>query len=173
MTNASKYGYKKTLPYSCGVVVGVSAVISVCACFSALMYDLVPTIEPVMRFVGAAYILWLAWSVWSDKPKSSKRSFTDTTSFQAGVFLQFVNVKCFLYALTTMSSFVLPYHRELLPIAGCILVMVALCFVCCNCWALFGSAFERIFKSHSKVLNAVMALLLVYCAATMLIDIWR
>ena len=38
--------------------------------------------------------------------------------------------------------------------------------------ALFGAVFEKFFKKYSKVVNAVMALLLVYCAVTMVMDIW-
>ena len=40
-------------------------------------------------------------------------------------------------------------------------------------WALFGAVFERFLKRYSKVTNAVMALLLVYCAVTMLLDLFR
>lgn len=45
-------------------------------------------------------------------------------------------------------------------------------FLCTLLWAVFGAVFERFFKRWSKVVNAVMALLLVYCAATMLAELW-
>lgn len=45
-------------------------------------------------------------------------------------------------------------------------------FLCTLLWALFGAVFEKFFKKYSKIVNAVMALLLVYCAVTMVLDIW-
>ncbi|MEA5151616.1 MAG: LysE family transporter [Oscillospiraceae bacterium] len=168
MTNAGKYGFKKALPFNLGVFFGVFILVSCCAAFSSLLYSFMPSIEPVMRCVGAAYILYLAWKVWRDKPASGRGALAQTNTFSAAIALQFVNVKAMLYGLTTMSSFVLPYYRGFWQLAGFSAVMAAQSLIGVSCWALFGSVFERLFKRHGKVINAVMALLLVYCAASML-----
>ena len=145
MTNASKHGFKGAVPYNCGVFFGVMVVVSCCALFSSMLYNLLPTVEPYMRCVGAAYILWLAWNVWLDKPKKSKLSLTDTTKFHSGVLMQFINVKCYLFALTTMSSFVLPYYKAAGAIMFFVFIMAFMCLVGACMWALFGSAFEGFF----------------------------
>ncbi len=106
MTNASKYGMKKAFPFNIGVFLGFLCVLSACAVFSSLLYDLIPSVKPFMLCVGAAYILWLAWTVWRDKPHAeAKGPFSQTNTVLAGAVLQFVNVKCILYGITAMSSF--------------------------------------------------------------------
>jgi hypothetical protein len=32
------------------------------------------------------------------------------------------------------------------------------------CWSLFGSIFSMLFSKHGKILNIIMAVLLLYCA---------
>ncbi|NLD83759.1 MAG: lysine transporter LysE, partial [Clostridiales bacterium] len=84
-----------------------------------------------------------------------------------GMLLQFVNVKCFLYGITALSSFVLPYYSSPLAVALFVVLLSVIGFVSTVCWALFGAAFERFFQRHARLLNAAMALLLVWSAWTM------
>lgn len=173
MSNAGKYGIKKAFPFNVGVFLGFLCVLCGCAVFSTLLYDLIPSITPVMLCIGAAYILWLAWSIWRDKPHAEKKGLAQTNTVFSGIVLQFVNVKCILYGITAMSSFILPHYHSVVAIAGFVVLLAFVGFVATCCWALFGAVFERLFKRYAKVLNAVMALLLVYCAATMIWDIFR
>ncbi len=171
MANAGKYGLKKSFPFNLGILAGFLLVMSCCAVFSTLLYDLIPAIEPVMLAGGAAYILWLAWTVWRDKPHSEKKGIGRTNSFVTGMALQFINVKVILYGITAMSSFILPYYRDIADVFQFAVLLSVVGFASTCCWAVFGAAFERFFKKYSKILNAVMALALVYCAVTMLMDI--
>lgn len=173
MSNASNHGLKKTLPFVLGAVSGFFIVISISAVFTTLLYNIIPAIEPYMLAVGAAYILWLAWTVWRSKPHEAKTGLAAVNSYGSGVLLQFVNVKGILYAITVLSSFVLPYYHDILSIAIFIVVLTLIGLVSTFCWALFGSVFERLFKKYSRITNAVMALMLVYCAVTMVLDIFR
>lgn len=171
MTNAGKYGFKKSFPFNLGILCGFLIVMSCCGAFTSLLYDIIPSVEPFMLCIGAVYILWLAFTVWHDKPHDGKKGISETNSFVSGMVLQFVNVKVILYGITALSSFVLPYHSSFAAIALFVIILAVTGFAGTCAWALFGAAFERFFKLHAKVLNAVMALLLVYCAVTMLIEL--
>lgn len=173
VSNAGKYGFKKAFPFNLGVLFGFLIVMAACAAFSALLYDFLPSARPYMLAVGAAYILWLAWTVWRDKPSGEKGGISRTNTVASGMVLQFVNVKVILYGLTALSSFVLPHYRSFAAVAGFAALLAIVGFVGTCCWALFGAAFERFFSSRRRLLNALMALLLVYCAVTMALDIWR
>ena len=167
MTNAGKYGFKKAFPFNLGVLAGFLIVMSCCAAFSSVLYDFIPFVKPVMLWLGALYILWLAWSVWRDRPHEGQHSPAQTNTVLSGMVLQFINVKVILYGITAMSSFILPHYQGAAAVIGAVLFLSLAGFAGTCCWALFGSAFDRFFKSHGKLLNAVMALLLVYCAAAM------
>ena len=172
MTNAGKYGFRGALPFNLGVFLGVSVIMSCCAAFSSLLYELIPTVKPVMLCLGAAYILWLAWKVWRDSPHAGTDStLSRTNTVISGIILQLVNVKIITFGLTVMASFILPHYRAPLHIAGFVLMQACMSFLSTACWAAFGAVFDRLFKRHGRTLNAVMALLLVYCAVTMLRDV--
>lgn len=174
MTNAGKYGFRKSIPFNFGVLLGFLIVMSCCAAFASALYDFIPSIKPFMLAVGAAYIIWLAWTVWRDKPHEEKKSrFSKTNTLFTGMVLQFVNVKVILYGITALSSFVLPYYSGLIAVGGFVVLLSAIGFAGTCCWALFGVVFERFFRQHGRILNIIMALLLVYCAVTMIFDIWK
>jgi len=109
MTNASKYGVKKSFPFNLGVLYGFLIVMSCCAVFSTVLYDFIPSVEPVMLCIGAAYILWLAWAIWRNKPHEGKGGIASTNTVTTGM----IDVKVILYGITAMSSFVLPYIKTL------------------------------------------------------------
>ncbi len=172
MSNAGRYGFMGAMPFNIGVFLGVSVVVSCCAVFSSMLYEFIPAIRPVMLCLGAAYILRLAWKVWQDKPhEAADGALSRTNTVASGVMLQLVNVKVISYGLSVMASFILPHYRDPLPIAGFVLLTAAACFAANCCWAAFGAVFDRLFSRHGRVLNAAMALMLVYCAAAMLWDI--
>ena len=173
MSNAAKYGFKRSFPFNVGVLLGFFVVMGLCAAFSSLLYEFIPSVKPYMLCLGAAYILWLAWSIWRDKPHAEKKSiFTRTNTVVAGAVLQLVNVKVILYGITSLSSVVLPHYDSIPVLALFCFILSVTGFLCTLLWALFGAVFEKFFKKYSKIVNAVMALLLVYCAVTMVLDIW-
>ena len=83
------------------------------------------------------------------------------------MLLQFVNVKVIIFAVTTMSTFVLPHVRSLPALVLFAFGLAGTAFVSVNCWAAFGAAFSRALRRHERAANAVMALLLVYCALSL------
>lgn len=168
MSNASKYGFKKGFRFNIGVLLGFLIIMTACAVFTSLLYGLIPRIEPVMLCIGAAYILWLAWSVWRDRPHESKNRAMQTCSIMSGMVLQFINVKVILYGITGMSTFILPYYKGFFALLPFVFLMSFVGFAGTCCWALFGAVFEIFFSKHKKVMNALLALLLVYCAISQL-----
>ncbi len=134
-----------------------------------MLMHYIPVIKPVMRYIGAAYILWLAWTVWRDKKHKNGGAALRGGDVYTGILMQFVNVKVILYGITVFSTFILPYYRSPVEILIFILLITVIGFSANLCWVLFGTVFQRVFTHHKKALNAVMALLLVYCAVSILI----
>jgi hypothetical protein len=73
------------------------------------------------------------------------------------------------HSITVMSTFVLPYYKDIWSIILFIIILAIIGFSSTCVWALFGSIFERVFREKKKLVNIIMALLLVYCAATIII----
>lgn len=170
MANGTKYGFKKSLRFCFGVTTGFTLILLLSIGCNYLIYSYIPTIIKVMTPLGALYILWLAWVIWRDKPKAKKEEKKlqlDTTAMRTGMILQFVNPKGLLYGITLITNFVFPYDRSVGMFA---LTLAANWFIVLFsniCWVLFGSIFQKFFEEYKKILNAVMALLLVYCAVSL------
>ena len=89
--------------------------------------------------------------------------------FWAGFVLEFVNVKIMLYGVTALTSFVMPAFDSTAAVAAFAVLLAAIGSVANWTWALFGVLFQRALRNHGRLFNAIMALLLVYCAAGILL----
>lgn len=167
MSNASRYGFKKSIFFNVGIFFGFFIIIALCSIFSVTLYSLMPSIKPIMTYIGAGYILWLAWKTYKSKPNNSNENVRHTNTFFSGLLLQFVNPKVILYGITTVSTFIVPYYRSIFVLTGFSGFLAFLGFVATCCWSLFGSMFQRFLVKNDKTINIIMALLLVYCAVSL------
>lgn len=70
---------------------------------------LIPRIAPVFKFVGAAYILYLAWKTWKRTPVTISDSTVEKPlTFYNGFLLQFLNVKAIMLGLASYPRYFLP-----------------------------------------------------------------
>jgi len=166
MTNASRFGFRRSLRFTTGVFVGFFVLMTLACAFSLTLYAALPRVKPVMTVIGAAYILWLAYKTVAT-PLHTEQGSTTTSSFLSGVLLQFVNPKAILYGITSASTFLVPYYTSWLVLQGFCLFMAAVSFVATSSWATFGSLFERFLTRYGTVVSWVMAGLLVYCAVSL------
>lgn len=169
MSNATKYGFKKSLPFNIGVFVGFFVIMLLCSFFSITLFNLMPSIKPFITYAGAAYILWLAWKIFKSKPHSPHANDEEkhVVSMWVAVILQFVNVKVILYGFTILSTFIVPYYQSWYSLVLFSFLLSFIGFISTCCWSLFGTVFQKIFIKNEKIVNIVMALLLIYCAVSL------
>lgn len=166
MSNAGRQGFKKSFPFNLGIWVGFSVVMLICTFFCNTLSTLIPKIKTPMLFIGAAYMLWLAWKTF----KSSSVIEDDDRhgNFISGLVLQFVNPKIYIYCIISMEAYILPHYQgELVTLVFFALLLAFIGFVFTLLWALFGSVFKMLFSKYAKTTNTIMALLLVYCAVSL------
>jgi len=102
------FGIKKTMNYIYGIVTGFFLLLLLCGFFSNLLFTAIPSVEPIMRWVGAAYILYLAYSTFRASFSFKEKSDQYLWGFYKGVLLQFINPKGIIYGLTLYSVFLNP-----------------------------------------------------------------
>lgn len=166
LANSIKYGYMKSRVFRLGVFTGCALVMMLCALATSFLYELIPTVEPVMRWVGAIYICYLAVMLYRDtgEEKGERKTILSPNSFVTGFLMQLVNIKVILYGITVFSTFILPHYRSAGAVALAIAALSLIVPIANSCWALFGSLFQNFYAAHRKTLNTVMALLLLYSA---------
>ena len=160
------FGIKKTMNYIYGIVTGFFLLLLLCGFFSNLFFTAVPSVEPIMRWIGAAYILYLAYSTFRASFSFREKSDQYLWGFYKGILLQFINPKGILYGLTLYSVFLNPLIGNPLYITLFSLgfAFIGLCAVLT--WAAFGAIINQ-YLHHLKlriIINSILSLLLVYTA---------
>lgn len=169
MSNASKYGFRKSFLFNLGIFVGFSVIMILCTLFSVSLYNILPSIKPIMLLLGFSYMMFLAWKTVKSTGVEAvqKKSSHKTNTFFSGLLLQFANPKIIIYGITATSSFIIPYFDSLPILIGIAFFLAFIGFLGTLCWALFGSVFSQLFSKNAKAFNIIMALLLVYCAVSL------
>lgn len=166
MSNAARLGFRRSVRFNWGIAFGFLVVMTVCTIFSSTLYTFLPKVKLTMQLLGAAYMLYLAWKVWKS-PTDLQAEGRNAAGFVSGMVLQFMNPKIYIYAITAMSLYVLPVYQSVPALIAFTLVLTVIGASGSFVWALFGSAFCRFFSRHTKAVNSVMALLLIYCAISL------
>jgi threonine/homoserine/homoserine lactone efflux protein len=167
LEESKRFGFRKSFPFMEGLLAGFLILAVAALIFTDWLLRSMPTVEPLLKAVGSAYILYLVWKLFASGATRSA-SESNRQLFLAGLILNLSNVKVMLYFLTGYSSFILPAYENFWI---ALLFGLLLCFAgaCSNLlWACFGSLFKAFFARHELSINIVMAILLIYSA----VEIW-
>ena len=171
MTLGQKLGFKKTLKYIAGALLGYCSLLVLLALLNAVLYKYIPAIKYIMGVLGALYLSYMAWKIYhsSSNSKSKSSNFIDEDKlFITGIYLQFINPKAVLFGITILSTFAFPYFQDPQRIGLLILTLVFLTSISLCTWASFGSLLNNFVKNNEKVFNITIALVLLYCAYVIL-----
>lgn len=163
LSSASKYGFKKNLPFMFGIWTGSLSLMILSGIFCKTLASIVPGIQPVMKYVGGIYMLYLAYKTFQRLPPGENDAEKEP-HYLMGFFLQLINVKIIIYGLTMFSSFILPHVSRIPLLLGFAFYLMILGAIGNLIWAFAGNVLKIFYGKHYKEMNAVMALLLVWCA---------
>jgi len=160
---ATQHGLKRSSKVIFGMFCGYIVLMLLCGIFTYHMVNLLPVITPWLTWVGAAYIVWLAWGIATSDIKAASGD-SEGITFLTGFGLQFVNVKIILYGVTSISTFVLPYTQDIVWILATSLLLAFIALVSNMIWAVAGKLLQSQFQKYGKAINITLALTLLYCA---------
>ena len=100
-------GFKRTIPMLTGIVVGDLVYLTLAVFGLALLARTFSTAFMVVRFAGAAYLLWLAWKFWTSglTPEKIERSpgrRDGLMSFAAGLAVTLSNPKAIVFYMALL-----------------------------------------------------------------------
>lgn len=168
MTFASQTSVRRTLRFCVGVSVGFFSLIVASSVFGVLLATWVPKIEWGMKIIGAIYLTYLAYQVWkSTGSEQNNEQIEANNRFFTGVVMQFVNPKAIFYAITVMSSFVIPYYTSPLSLFLFACLLGGIGFLSSFSWSMLGGLFQTWIERQERLFNGLMAVLLLYCAVAL------
>jgi threonine/homoserine/homoserine lactone efflux protein len=170
MTSGVNFGMKRSTPHLMGITLGFCFMIFAVGMGLQAMFTAIPQLEVVLRYVGTAYLLWLAWKIANSGPiGEGKSSGAKPMGFWAAAAFQWVNPKAWFMAISAITT----YASSAADVAGgasklsqvllVVLIFGVVNFPLVACWGLFGSAMRRFLQDPNilKIFNTTMALLLV------------
>ena len=166
LNTVTNYGWKKGKPLFSGIFTGYYVVQIICAVFVYGVGAFLPNALQVMKYIGAAYILWLAIHIAISKPESSEEQ--GSASFMKGFLLQFVNVKIYMFGITTLTGFITPYSKALWVLIGFELLIATIGTIATSTWIGAGLLIQKFYVKHYRIINIILALTLLECIWSML-----
>jgi len=169
MASGVHFGFRRTLAHLMGVQLGFGFMVVAVGLGLHTVLAQFPAFYDLVRFAGAAYMVWMAWSLASARPHVAVLAALDDglhsaqdeakpLGFWGAVLFQWVNPKAWVMAVTIMSAYV-PPGAGLLQIAPLGMLYVALGFPCSSVWVGFGSALRSYLQDpfRMRVFNCSMA----------------
>jgi threonine/homoserine/homoserine lactone efflux protein len=162
MASGANFGVRRTLPHMAGVSVGFGIMVLVVGLGLAGVVMTQPWLFGSLRWVGAAYLLYLAYKIATADGLGSKGSATRPMTFLQAAAFQWVNPKAWAIALGAVTTYATK-DRLILDVAIITFLISVVNAPCISLWAVFGVAMKHILNRPAslRAFNICMALLLV------------
>lgn len=169
--SAANFGVRATVPHMAGIAVGFSVMLTlVCAGLGSVLVRW-PLLLPIFRWVGAAWLAWLAWQI-ATAPAPGEGGRSRVLGFFGAAAFQWINPKAWLIAAGAASEYLLPDTSLLFQLARIFTVFLLVGMPCLLVWAAIGSGARRLLRSplRLRLFNIAMAVLLVASVVPVLIE---
>ena len=166
LNTVTNYGYKKGRPLYWGIFAGYYVVQIICAVFVFGVSTFLPDVPGIMKYIGAAYILWLAVHIALSKPTTD--TVEKSASFLKGFLLQFVNVKIYLFGITALTGYITEYSASLWVLLLFEIIIATIETIATLTWIGMGVLIQRAYQKYYRVINIILALMLSECVYSML-----
>ncbi len=178
MASGAAFGWRKTVPHMAGIALGFAIMIGSVALGLSAILEQFPQILSVLRVVGAAWLLWLAWQLASplfapateaESPEAPKSASRPMHLYEAAMF-QWVNPKAWTMAVAASAA-----YSGIASDATSRAVLMAVTFiavapVCNSVWVLAGQMLQRLMTTgnSSRIFSLIMVALVVLSALVVL-----
>jgi threonine/homoserine/homoserine lactone efflux protein len=154
-----------------GICTGFAVMLTlVCAGLGATLVNW-PLLLPAFRWIGAAWLAWLAWRI-ATAPPPGEGGRRRVLGFLGAAAFQWINPKAWLIAAGAAGEYLSPNHSLAVQLARIFVIFLVVGMPCLAVWALLGSGAGRLLHSPARLraFNVVMALLLVLSLIPVLIE---
>jgi threonine/homoserine/homoserine lactone efflux protein len=165
------FGFTRTIPHMVGVTLGFLLLMLACGAGLSVVFGALPILHLVLKFLGGAYMLWLAYRVATAHLSNDERAPARPFTFLQAAAFQWVNPKAFVAVLSAIAVYVRPGHEGVdFPIMLAVLTVCTVLSV--STWTGFGVALRRLLQnpSHARIFNGAMAVLLVASIVPMVLE---
>lgn len=168
VASGATYGFSRTLPHMLGIAAGFPVMLVLLGTAGLpLLTD--PRVHAVLKWVGAAYLLWLAWKIATADPDPADPVAKAGASgrplgFVQAALFQWVNPKAWVIAAGALATYTAGLDGSSLAATLALAVLFGIVALpCVALWTLIGVGTARVLRTRRAVrlFNLAMAGLLV------------
>lgn len=163
LASGVNFGLRRSLPHMFGISLGFMLLVASVGLGLGQLFEQVPLLHNLLRYLGAAYLLYLAWKIArSGAPQHGEQPVGKPFTFLQAAAFQWVNPKAWIMAIGAITTYT-PQENFVVNV-----LLIAALFALVNCpsvglWTVAGSLLRNWLSNARalRVFNIGMALLLV------------
>lgn len=161
--SAANFGFRRAIPHILGIALGFGFMVLAVGFGLAGVFHAEPRLHTLLKYGGAAYLLYLAWRVAQADAASGDARRARPINFIEAVLFQWVNPKGWMTAVGALAAYTTVGGDVLLQTLVITGVLTVACFASVVLWAGFGTAMASFLGTPGarKAFNWSMAGLLV------------
>ncbi|MCC2596525.1 LysE family translocator [Pusillimonas sp. MFBS29] len=159
--SGSTFGYRRSLPHMLGITIGVVIMLLLVGAGLGTVFETFPMFYTALKYVGALYLLYLAWCIARAGAIDSGQARGKPFTFMQAAAFQWVNPKAWIMAVGIVAAY-MPQENFYWNLLLGALVVSLVNFPSISAWTLFGSGVRRLLHRPESVqrFNIIMAILL-------------
>ena len=158
-----KFGFIRTIPNIFGIPTGHGIQLAL-VCFGlGALFTQFPILLNILKYVGACYLLFLAWKMFGSINVSSAEDKSAPLRYYEAILFQFVNPKAWVICITAVSLFYPKDENIILGTFFMVVMSTAINIPSISMWALGGSVIRNYLSNMrlKKIIEWFLAILLV------------
>ena len=146
--SGARFGFKPTIPHVLGVAAGVGIIAALTGLGVGALLSARPGLELALKLGAGAWILWMAWKLWTSTRAAEADGKDRPFTFVEAVLFQWINPKIWAVALAASSGFAigLPPGQEALRLAS---AFSGINLFVCLFWSFAGSLLAYLLTAPS------------------------
>ncbi|BAQ75934.1 LysE family translocator [Pseudomonas sp. TKO26] len=172
LASGLNFGFNRSIPHILGISCGFFVLVLAVGLGLGAVFEAYPVLYRVLRYVGAAYLLYLAWNIARSGPMNDdQRGQGQPLGYWGAAAFQWVNPKAWVMAVGAISTYtpLQGYFTNVLVIAAVFALINA---PTVSLWAACGSLLRNVLRNPRwlRLFNLAMAGLLVISLAPLVLE---
>ena len=165
-----KYGFFRSLPNIFGIPTGHGFQLALVCLGLGSLFTQFPILLDILRYIGAAYIIYLAYRMFGSLNISSAEEKSRPLKYYEAILFQFVNPKAWVICSTAVTLY---YPKDENIIIGTLFMVIMSTVVnipSISIWAYGGSVIRQYLNNEKlkKIVEWFLAILLIMTAGSVL-----
>ncbi|MBY6064607.1 LysE family translocator [Pseudidiomarina sediminum] len=175
MSSGVNYGVRASMPHFLGICIGFPIMVLLVGLGFGVVFERYPNLHQLIKVIGVAYLIWLAWHIASAAPKAIQAGHKKAFTFWQAVLFQWVNGKAWMMASGAVAAYTTVTGNQLMEVLLISLAFLLMAFPCVGAWLLFGKLLKRLLTKPllQRSFNIAMGLVLVASIIPVLLDLWH